>query len=235
MSTATGRGRLFFQAEGDPTGPSELAPKTQSLQIESILTKYPGLVSSQFLDILYPWIGSIKGHYRLVRPGRRGSCGTLVIYERNQQANVQFGLKTKCRTSVIANFAYIVPLNEHCNRPWPLIFLHRRGPHRSLWGSPKNAKSSYWIEPHKISRTCVIAVFGYIIPLDRVYQRPLSPGSARPYGVLLNPRHLLEKSTGECTIWSQNKCRTCVIAVLTYIRGIGHINSLVSPLGAGRP
>ena len=79
-----------------------------------------------------------------------------------------------------ADFAYIVPWNEYCDRPWPLIFPGRRGPHRSLWISPKNAKSSYWIDPHKKSRTCVIAVFGYIVPLDRVYQRPLSPGSARP-------------------------------------------------------
>ena len=60
MSTATGRGRLFFQAIGDPTGPSELAPKTQNPRIESSLTKNLGLASSQFLDILYPWIGSIK-------------------------------------------------------------------------------------------------------------------------------------------------------------------------------
>ena len=107
MSTATGRGRLFFQAIGDPTSPSELAPKTQNPRIESSLTKNLGLASSQFLDILYPWMGSIKGHYRLVRPGRRGSCGTLVIYKRNQQANVQFGLKTKSRTCVIAVLTYI--------------------------------------------------------------------------------------------------------------------------------
>ena len=84
MSTATGRGRLFFQAVGDPTGPSELDPKTQNPDIESSLTKNLGLASSQFLDILYPWIGSIEGHYRLVRPGRRGPGGTLVIYMRNQ-------------------------------------------------------------------------------------------------------------------------------------------------------
>ena len=109
------------------------------------------------------------------------------------------------KTCVSADFAYIVPWNEYCDRPWPLIFSGRRGPHRSLSISPKNAKSWYWIEPHKKSRTCVIAVFEYIVPLDRVYQRPLSPGSARPYGGLWNPRHLLEKSTGECTIWSQNK------------------------------
>ena len=102
MSTATDRGRLFFQVVGDPTGPSELAPKTRNPYIESSPTKNLGLASSQLLDILYPWIGSIKGHYRLVRPGRRGSCGTLVIYNRNQQANVQFGLKTKSRTCVIA-------------------------------------------------------------------------------------------------------------------------------------
>ena len=81
MSTATGRGRLFFQAVGDPTGPSQLAPKTQNPHIESSLTKNLGLASLQFLDILYPWIGSIKGHYRLVRPGRRGTCGTLVIFQ----------------------------------------------------------------------------------------------------------------------------------------------------------
>ena len=180
MSTATDRGRLFFQAIRDPTGPSELAPKTQNPRIESSLTKNLGHASSQILDILYPWIGSIKGHYRLVRPGRRGSCGTLVIYKRNLQANVQFGLKTKSRTCVIADFTYIVPWNEYCDRPWPHIFAGHRGPHRSLWISPQNAKSSYWIEPHKKSRTCVIAVFGYIVPLDRVYQRPLSPGSARP-------------------------------------------------------
>ena len=114
MSTATGRGRLFFQAVGDPTGPSQLAPKTQNPHIESSLTKNLGLASSQFLDILYPWIGSIKGHYRLVRPGRRGSCGTLVIYKRNQQANVQFGLKTKSRTCVIAVSTYIRG-NGHIN------------------------------------------------------------------------------------------------------------------------
>ena len=98
MSTATGRGGLFFQAVGHPKGPSQLAPKTQNPHIESSLTKNLGLASLQFLDILYPWIGSFKGHYRLVPPGRRGSCGTLVIYKRNQQANVQFGLKTKSRT-----------------------------------------------------------------------------------------------------------------------------------------
>ena len=229
MSTTTGRGRLFFQAVGDPTGPSQFAQKTKNPHIESSLTKNLGIASSQFLDILYPWIGSIKGHYRLVRPGCRGSCGTLVIYKRNQQANVQFCLKTKSRTCVIAdltyimvistvwcppgndgktpqirhlenlesakkaifrksltktcviaNFAYIVPWNEYCDRPWPLIFSGRKGPHRSLSISPQNAKSWYWIEPHKKSRTCVIAVFGYIVPLDRVYQRPLSSGSARP-------------------------------------------------------
>ena len=98
---------LIFQAVGDPTVPSQLAPKTQNPHIESSLTKNLGLASSQFSDILYPWIGSIKGHYRLVRPGRRGSCGTLVIYMRNQQANVQFGLKTKSRTCVIAVLTYI--------------------------------------------------------------------------------------------------------------------------------
>ena len=95
MSTTPGRGRLFFQAAGDPTCPSELSPKRQNPHIESSLTKR--LASSQFLIILYPWIGSIKGHYRLVRPGRRGSYGTLVIYTRNQQVNVQFDLKTKSR------------------------------------------------------------------------------------------------------------------------------------------
>ena len=114
MSTATGRGRLFFQAVGDPTGPSQLAPKTQNPDIESSLTKNLGLASSQFLDILYPWIGSIKGHYRLVRPGRRGSYGTLVIYTRNRQANVQFDLKTKSRTCVIAVLTYIRG-NGHIN------------------------------------------------------------------------------------------------------------------------
>ena len=31
MSTATGRGRLFFQAVGDPTCPPELAPKVKIL------------------------------------------------------------------------------------------------------------------------------------------------------------------------------------------------------------
>ena len=107
MSTATGRGRLILQAVGDPTGPSELTPETQNPYIESSPVKNLGLASSQFLDILYPWIGSIKGHYRLVRPGRRGSCGILVIYKRNQQANVQFGLKTKSRTCVIAVLTYI--------------------------------------------------------------------------------------------------------------------------------
>ena len=114
MSTATGRGRLFFQAVGDPTSSSELAPKSQNPHIESSLTKNLGLASSQFLDILYPWIGSIKGHYRLVRPGRRGSCGTLVLHKRNQQANVQFGFKTKSRTCVIAVLTYIRG-NGHIN------------------------------------------------------------------------------------------------------------------------
>ena len=109
------------------------------------------------------------------------------------------------KTWVIADFAYIVPWNEYCDRPWPLIFSGHRGAHRSLWISPQNARSSYWIEPHKKSWTCVITVFGYIVPLDRVYQRPLSPGSARPQGILWNPCHLYEKSTGGCTIWSQNK------------------------------
>ena len=107
MSTTTGRGRLFFQAVGDPTCHPESAPKRQNPHIESSLTKNLGLASSQFLDILYPWIGSIKGHYRLFWPGRRGSCGTLVIYTRNQQANVQFDLKTKSRTCVIAVLTYI--------------------------------------------------------------------------------------------------------------------------------
>ena len=35
--------------------------------------------------------------------------------------------------------------------------------------APPNEKSKYWIEPHKKSRTCVIVVFVYIVPLDRVY------------------------------------------------------------------
>ena len=105
---------FIFQAVGDPTCPPELAPKRQNPHIESSLTKNLGLASSQFLDILYPWIGSIKGHYRLVRPGRRGSCGTLFIYKRNQQANVQFGLKTKSRTCVIAVLTYIRG-NGHIN------------------------------------------------------------------------------------------------------------------------
>ena len=85
MSTTTGRGRLFFQAAGDPTCPSELAPKRQNPHIESSLTKNLGLASSQFF-ILYPWIRSIKGHYRLFRPGRRGSCGTF-IQEINRRMN----------------------------------------------------------------------------------------------------------------------------------------------------
>ena len=114
MSTATGHSRLFFQAVGDPTGLSQLAPKTQNPHIESSLTKNLGLASSQFLNSFYPWVGSIKGHYRLVRPGRRGSCGTLVIYKRNQQANVQFGLKTKSWTCVIAVLTYIRG-NGHIN------------------------------------------------------------------------------------------------------------------------
>ena len=114
MSTTTGRGRLFFEAAGDPTCPSELAPKRQNPHIESSLTKNLGLASSQFLDILYPWIRSIKGHYCLFRPGRRGSCGTLVIYTRNRQANEQFDLKTKSRTCVIAVLTYIRG-NGHIN------------------------------------------------------------------------------------------------------------------------
>ena len=93
MSSATGRGRLFFQAVGDPTGRSELAPKTLNPHIESSFTKNLGLASSQFLDILYPRIGSIKGHYRLVRQGRRGSCGTLAIHKGNQQAECPIGWK----------------------------------------------------------------------------------------------------------------------------------------------
>ena len=83
----------FFQAVGDPTGPSELDLQTLNTHVESSLTKNLGLASSQFLDILYPWIGSIKGHYRLVRQGRRGSCGTLVIHKRNQQAECPIGWK----------------------------------------------------------------------------------------------------------------------------------------------
>ena len=39
MSTATGRGRLFFQAVGHPIGPSELAPQMKNPNIESSLTK----------------------------------------------------------------------------------------------------------------------------------------------------------------------------------------------------
>ena len=65
MSTATGRGRLFFQAVGDPTGPSQLAPKTQNPNIESSLTKNLGIASSQFLDILYPDISTTPGRGRL--------------------------------------------------------------------------------------------------------------------------------------------------------------------------
>ena len=84
---------LIFPGRRGPHRSLWISPKTQNPYIESSPTKNLGLASSQFLDILYPWIGSIKGHYRLVRPGRRGSCGTLVIYKRNQQANVQFGLK----------------------------------------------------------------------------------------------------------------------------------------------
>ena len=91
-----------------------IPPKSQNPHIESSLTKNLGLASSQFLDILYPWIGSIKGHYRLVPPGRRGSCGTLVLNKRNQQANVQFGFKTKSRTCVIAVLTYIRG-NGHIN------------------------------------------------------------------------------------------------------------------------
>ena len=91
MSTATGRGRLFFQAVGDPTGPSELAPKTLNSYIESSLTKNLGIASSQFLDILYPWIGSIRGHYRLVRPGRRGPVEPSSFIREINRPNIQSG------------------------------------------------------------------------------------------------------------------------------------------------
>ena len=43
---------------------------------------------------------------------------------------------------------------------------------------------------------------------------------------------LLNRSVQFCL---KRKSRNCVIAVLTYIRGNGHINSLVSPLCPGRP
>ena len=105
---------LIFPGRRGPHKSLSICPKTQNPHIESSLTKNLGLASSQFLDILYPCIGSIKGHYRLVRPGRRGSCGTLAIYKRNQQANVQFGLKTKSRTCVIAVSTYIRG-NGHIN------------------------------------------------------------------------------------------------------------------------
>ena len=98
---------LNFPGRWGPHRSLSICPKTQNPHIESSLTKNLGLASSQFLDILYPWIGSIKGYYRLVRPGRRGSSGTHVIYKRNQQANVQFCLKTKSRTCVIAVLTYI--------------------------------------------------------------------------------------------------------------------------------
>ena len=54
MSTATGRGRLFFQAVGDPTGPSQLAPKTQNPHIESSLTENLGLASSKVFGYIVP-------------------------------------------------------------------------------------------------------------------------------------------------------------------------------------
>ena len=105
---------LIFPGSRGPPCLSELAPKSKNPHVESSLTKNLGLASSQFLDILYPWIGSIKGHYRLVRPGRRGSYWTLVIYKRNQQANEQFDLKTKSRNCVIAVLTYIRG-NGHIN------------------------------------------------------------------------------------------------------------------------
>ena len=106
---------LIFPGRRGPHRSISINPKNaKNLHIESSLTINLGLASAQFLDILYPWIGSIKGHYRLVRPGRKGSCGTLVIYKRNQQANVQFGLKTKSRTCVIAVLTYIRG-NGHIN------------------------------------------------------------------------------------------------------------------------
>ena len=63
---------LIFPGRRGPHKSLSICPKTQNPHIESSLTKNLGLASSQFLDILYPCIGSIKGHYRLVRPGRRG-------------------------------------------------------------------------------------------------------------------------------------------------------------------
>ena len=180
MSTATRRGRLFFH--------------------KSSLTKHLGLASSQFLDILYPWIGSIKGHYRLVQPGRRGSCGTLIIYKRYQQANVQFDLKTKSRTCIIAVLTYIGG-NGHINS-----LVSPLGPGMP-WGRGKDPPNSTSGESGKWGR---------------------------------------RESCGTLVIYTRNqqaneqfdlktKFRTCVIAVLTYIRGNGHINSLVSPLGPSRP
>ena len=37
-------------------------------------------------DILYPLTWSSKGHFRPGRPGRKASCGSIVIYIGNQQA-----------------------------------------------------------------------------------------------------------------------------------------------------
>ena len=106
---------LIFPGRKGPHRSLSICPKKRKILIlKTSLTKNLGLASSQFLDILYPWIGSIKGHYRLVRPGRRGSCGTLVIYNRNQQPNVQFSFKTKSRTCVIAVLTYIRG-NGHIN------------------------------------------------------------------------------------------------------------------------
>ena len=106
---------LIFPGRRGPHRSISISPKNAKILILNRASqKNLGLASSQFLDILYPWIGSIKDHYRLVRPCRRGSCGTLVINKRNQQANVQFGLKTKSRTCVIAVLTYIRG-NGHIN------------------------------------------------------------------------------------------------------------------------
>ena len=181
MSTATGRGRLFFQGKGDPPNPTsrnlESAPKKRFSENPPKITK----------------------------------------------------------TCVIADFAYIVPRNEYCNRPWPLIFSGRGGLYRSLWISPQIAKSSYWIEPHKklgLASSQFLDILYPWIGSIKGHYRLVRPGRRGSCGTLV-----LHKRNQQANVQFgfKTKSRTCVIAVLTYIRGNGHINSLVSPLVPARP
>ena len=107
MSTATGRGRLFFQAVGDPTTPSQFAPKRKILILNRASQKSRTCVIGSFWIYCTPGWGLSKATIAWFGQAVGGSCGTLVIYKRNQQANVQFGLETKSRTCVIAILTYI--------------------------------------------------------------------------------------------------------------------------------